>query len=271
MSVAANTDTVSVVTGGASGIGLACARLLSQRGDRVVVLDLPGASVPDDIVRMGARFQACDVADERNVLEAAKQIEIEHGAVAVLVNSAGVTQPRLSPEALKMTMWDRVVGIDLRGTYLCAVAFGRAMALRGRGSIVNIASITGSRSVPLHAYAPAKAAVLAMTQCLAGEWGRSGVRVNSVSPGYTLTPPLQRAIDAGGRNPSDLIKGTALGRLVRPEEVASAVAFLTSEASSAITGIDLPVDAGWLVGTTWQTYGGIPEPRGLMPQGKVAY
>jgi len=264
--MAINTSTVSVITGGASGIGLACARLLSQRGDRVVVLDLPGARMQEDLVSMGARFQACDVADERSVLEAAKQIEIEHGAVQVLVNSAGVIQPRLSPEVLEMTMWDRIMGIDHRGTYLCAVAFGRAMALRGRGAIVNIASITGSRSVPLHAYAPAKAAVLAMTQCLAGEWGRSGVRVNSVSPGYTLTPALQRAIDAGDRDPSDLINGTALGRLVRPEEVASAVAFLTSEASNAITGIDLPVDAGWLVGTSWQTYGGVPGPRSLMSQ-----
>lgn len=255
-----NTRT-SVVTGGSSGIGLACTRILVDRGDRVVVVDLPGAAIPDDLARAGVRLFDCDVSDERAVKLAVDTIEIEYGPVSVLVNSAGIIQARLQPELLDMRTWDKVIAVDQRGTYLCCVAFGARMALRGHGSIVNIASITGSRSVPLHAYAPAKAAVISITQCLASEWGRSGVRVNSLSPGYTLTPALQAAIDRKDRNPDDLIRPTALGRLVKPEEVASAVAFLTSSAASAITGIDLPVDAGWLVGTTWQTYGGVPDSR----------
>ncbi len=248
---------VSAITGGASGIGLACAQALAARGDRVVVLDLPTSKTSVNTMA----FVECDVAQEGSVRRALQRIEAEHGPVSVLVNSAGVIQPRLPPEVLDMAIWDRVMDIDLRGTYLTCAAFGAAMARRGRGAVVNIASITGSRSVPLHAYAPAKAAVISLTQCLAGEWGRSGVRVNSVSPGYTLTPALQRAIDVGDRDPSDLTRGTALGRMVRPEEVAAAVAFLTSDASSAITGVDLPVDAGWLAGTPWQTYGGVPGAR----------
>lgn len=252
---------ISVVTGGASGIGLACTRNLVDRGDRVVVLDLPGWAIPDDLARACVRQFDCDVSDERAVKLAVDTIEKECGPVSALVNSAGIIQPRLQPELLDMQTWDKVIAVDQRGTYLTCAMFGARMAARGHGSIVNIASITGSRSVPLHAYAPAKAAVISITQCLAAEWGRSGVRVNSVSPGYTLTPALQAAIDRGDRNPDDLTRPTAMGRLVKAEEVAAVVGFLTSSASSAVTGIDLPVDAGWLVGTPWQTYGGVPEAR----------
>lgn len=261
---------VSVVTGGASGIGLACARHLLGRGDRLVVLDLPDAPLPEELRSAGARAYGCDVSDENSVRAAAEAIERDHGPVAVLVNSAGILQPRLAPERFEMSLWDRVIAVDQRGTYVCCVAFGERMALRGQGSIVNIASITGSRSVPLHAYAPAKAAVISLTRCLASEWGRSGVRVNSVSPGYTLTPALQAAIDRGDRDPEQLTEASALGRLITPEEVASVVGFLSSAAASAITGVDLPVDAGWLVGTSWQTYGGMPGPRAAHAAGSGA-
>jgi NAD(P)-dependent dehydrogenase (short-subunit alcohol dehydrogenase family) len=130
------------------------------------------------------------------------------------------------------------------------------MAERGAGAIVNIASITAMRSVPLHAYAPAKAAVVASTECLAAEWGRSGVRVNAVSPGYTLTERVAAQIAAGHRDPQAICRNSAIPRLVRPEEVADAVLFLLSERASAITGVNLPVDCGWLLAPSWDTYGG---------------
>ena len=136
------------------------------------------------------------------------------------------------------------------------------MAVRGGGAIVTIASIAGIRSMPLHAYSPAKAAVIEMTRCLAAEWGRSGVRVNAVSPGFTRTPALQAAIDKGERDVSLLEGNSALGRMVTPENIAEAVCFLCSDAASVITGINLPVDAGWLVAGSWATYGGLPGPRG---------
>jgi NAD(P)-dependent dehydrogenase (short-subunit alcohol dehydrogenase family) len=98
-----------------------------------------------------------------------------------------------------------------------------------------------------------------MTAGLAAEWGRTGVRVNAVSPGYTRTEALQAAIDRGDRDPSDLMSQAAMGRLVEPHEVAVGVAFLLSPQATAITGINLPVDAGWLAGSTWQTYGGVPD------------
>ena len=111
--------------------------------------------------------------------------------------------------------------------------------------------------MPLHAYAPAKAAVIAMTECLAAEWGPAQVRVNAVSPGYTRAPALQDAIDKGERDVTALARNAALGRLVEPVEIARAVAFLASDQAAAITGINLPVDCGWLVAGSWHTYGGL--------------
>ena len=242
---------LSVVTGGASGIGLACVQQLLARGDRVAILDLPSGDQRLGDLASSISFYACDVSDEHDVRAVAVRVVEDLGPVRNLINSAGIIQQRSSPEAMDLAIWDKVVSVDQRGTYLCCVAFGGRMARNGGGCIVNIASVVGSRSAPLHAYAPAKAAVISITQCLAAEWGRSAVRVNSVSPGYTLTPALQDAIDRGDRDPSDLMRTTALGRMVLPQEIANAVEFLTSERASAITGIDLPVDAGWFVGTPW--------------------
>lgn len=214
-----------------------------------VARDVAGHAVPVDVTAQDA------------VAAAAATIEAEIGPVDVLVTSAGITQPPTTPEELPQSAWDAVLDVDLRGTWLCATAFGRRMAVRGHGSIVTIASVAGMRSMPLHAYAPAKAAVIAMTADLAAEWGRSGVRVNAVSPGYTLTPLLQEQIDNGQRDTAVLADESALGRLVRTEEVARAVLFLGSDAASAITGVNLPVDAGWLATPSWHTYGGIRSKR----------
>jgi NAD(P)-dependent dehydrogenase (short-subunit alcohol dehydrogenase family) len=156
-----------------------------------------------------------------------------------------------------MKVWDDVISVDQRGTYLACVVFGTRMTKRGHGSIVNIASIVGSRSAPLHAYAPAKAAVISITECLAAEWGPSGVRVNAVSPGHTSTPALQAAIDAGERDVALFERNNALGRMVEPVEIARAVTFLASTDAAAITGANLPVDCGWLVTGSWHSYGGL--------------
>jgi NAD(P)-dependent dehydrogenase (short-subunit alcohol dehydrogenase family) len=252
---------VTVVTGGSSGIGAACVEHFVKLGDKVIALDLPDTWSEELNASLGVVAYPCDVTDDDGMRACAEMIEREHGPVSALINSAGILQPRLAPEALPMSTWDKVIAVDQRGTYLACVIFGERMAQRGTGGIVNIASITGWRSVPLHAYAPAKAAVISITECLAAEWGRSGVRVNAISPGYTLTPAMQAAIDRGDRDPSELNAQAAMGRLVMPAEVADAAGFLLSSAAKAITGINLPVDAGWLAGSTWQTYGGVPPAR----------
>ena len=246
---------ITLVTGGASGIGAACVKHLIDTNHQVVVLDLPHATGVDP---RALGVVAGDVTDEAAVVAMAGQIQRNFGPVTALVNSAGILQNRLPPEQLSMAEWDRVLDVDFRGSYLCCKVFGETMVQRRQGAIVNIASIAGMRSNPLHAYAPAKAAVISMTAGLAAQWGRTGVRVNAVSPGYTRTQALQAAIDRGDRDPSDLMSQAAMGRLVEPHEVAVGVAFLLSPQASAITGINLPIDAGWLAGSTWQTYGGVP-------------
>ncbi|MGY6644959.1 MAG: SDR family NAD(P)-dependent oxidoreductase [Salinarimonas sp.] len=250
-------DDITVVTGGASGIGAACCQLLAARGGKVVVLDRDGDAAKDLAGEIGGYGCVGDVGVQASLEEAASRIEKDFGAVTGLVNSAGILQRPVSPEELSMESYDDVVAVNQRGTYLASRIFARAMIGRGRGAIVNIASVAGMRSMPLHSYSPTKAAVISMTACLAAEWGPSGIRVNAVSPGFTLTPALQREVDAGRRDLSLAEAQAALGRLVRPDEIAQAVAFLLSQEASAITGANLPVDCGWLAGTSWATHGGV--------------
>ncbi|MQA08959.1 MAG: SDR family oxidoreductase [Pseudonocardiaceae bacterium] len=252
---------VAVVTGGASGIGAAVSRHCADRGAKVVVADINSEQATTVADEISGHAVTLDVTDENQVGAVADHIEREVGPVDILVTSAGITQRPLSPEELGITDWDNVLRVDLRGTWLCAVEFGKRMALRGSGAIVTIASIAGMRSMPLHAYTPAKSAVIALTADLATEWGRSGVRANSVAPGYTLTPLLQDQIDQGQRDVANLTSQTALGRLVETDEVANAVCFLASDSASAITGVNVPVDCGWLVAPTWNTYAGVPDKR----------
>jgi NAD(P)-dependent dehydrogenase (short-subunit alcohol dehydrogenase family) len=252
---------IAVVTGGASGIGAACCRELAARGASVVAMDRDLAKAEEVARSVGGHALEADVSHEAEIEAAAEEIERRFGPVEALVNSAGIIQRPLRPTELTMQDFDDVVRVDQRGTYVACVAFGRRMVERSRGAIVNIASIAGMRSMPLHSYTPAKAAVIAMTECLAGEWGPAGVRVNAVSPGYTRTPAIQAAIDRGERDPSALIDNSALGRLVEPEDIAAAVAFLVSPLAAAITGANLPVDCGWLVAPSWRTYGGLRRPN----------
>ena len=252
---------IAVVTGGASGIGAACCRELAARGAQIVLMDRD-ERVNAVAGEVGGRAWIADVADEDAMEHCAGEIEQQVGPVEILVNSAGIIQVPLPPEKLSMKTWDDVVRVDQRGTYVACVAFGLRMAARRRGSIINIASIAGMRSMPMHAYTPAKAAVISITECLAAEWGPSQVRVNAVSPGYTRTPALQGAIDKGERDVTALKGNSALGRMVEPDEIAKAVAFLAGPDASAITGANLPVDCGWLVTPSWHTYGGLRSPAG---------
>ncbi|WP_202966911.1 SDR family NAD(P)-dependent oxidoreductase [Celeribacter indicus] len=248
-----------VVTGGASGIGAVCCRKFLEAGAQVVVLDR-SSELPAELRGKVAGPVVADISDEDEMRQAAARIEDEIGPVVALTNCAAIMQGPLRPNELSMKEFDDIVRVDQRGTYVSCLVFGEAMLARGHGSIVNFASTAALRSVPLHAYAPAKAAVASMTECLAGEWGPAGVRVNAVSPGYTNTPATRARIEKGERDPAPLRENAVLGRLVEPEEVANAVVFLASPLSSGITGVNVPVDCGWLLAPSWQTYGGLRRP-----------
>jgi NAD(P)-dependent dehydrogenase (short-subunit alcohol dehydrogenase family) len=248
---------MSPETGGSRGIGAATATLLSEQGRKVVVVDiLPEPIPPSQALLWKEPF---DVANEIAVVNGIDAIEAAHGPITGLVNAAGIFGKMHPVEKVRMDNWDREINIDLRGTFLVARSVGERMVRRKLGAIVNVASVAGMTSGPIHAYTAAKAGVIQITQTLAAEWGRSGVRVNSVSPGFTRTAALEAGIASGALRKERLARNTAMNRLVEPIEVAQAIAWLLSPASSGVTGINLPVDAGFIAGSTWDAYGGLRE------------
>lgn len=251
---------LALVTGGASGIGLACARRLAMAGARVVVADRNARAAQETALDLSGVGIEADIGDEESVKQLAADIHAQLGVPDILVNSAGVLQRTLPPDKLSIKEWDFVARVDLRGTYLCCASFGTEMARRGSGCIVNIASVAGMRSGPLHSYGPAKAGVINLTECLASEWGPAGVRVNCISPGFTQTPALEKGFTTHTLAPEELERSSALGRLVTADEIAGAALFLCSPLASAVTGVNLPVDAGYLVATPWAAYGGLRRP-----------
>ena len=174
-------DGIILVTGGSRGIGAATATLLADQGNRVVIVDI----VPEPLIGTKAILwpAAFDVASESAVVAGVADIEAAHGPITGLVNAAGVFGKMHPIERVRMEQWAREVNIDLRGTFLVARSVGIAMAKRRHGAIVNVASVAGMSSGPIHAYTAAKAGVIQITQTLAAEWGRAGIRVNAVSPG----------------------------------------------------------------------------------------
>ena len=251
-------EKIALVTGGAGGIGAACAAALARDGWRVVVCDIDGVGAQAVAQGVGGVARALDIADRHAVEATARWVESEIGPCSALVACAAMLENPHRPEDQSADEWQRIIDVNLSGSFHTCREFGQFMAARGRGAIVTIASITALGSSPLVAYGPAKAAMVAMTRNLAVAWGRRGVRVNCVAPGPTLTPAVAASHARGERDPQAMIRATALGRLVQPHEVAAPVAFLLSEAAAAITGVVLPVDAGVLVSGLWNLYGGVP-------------
>ena len=253
---------IAAVTGGASGIGRAAAARLHEGGARVVLLDRDEAALLRAADEIGAVSIPLDVTERGAATRAVERIEAEHGPIAVLVTAAGVLDPPRPPERISDQAWARTFAVNLDGTRILCELAGARMAWRGAGSIVTVVSIAAFDPGPLVIYGPAKAAVVALTKSLAGAWGRRGVRVNAVAPGYVRTPALERGLAVGAVEERRLAESTALGRLTTAEEVANAIAFLASDAAAAITGVVLPVDAGHLLAGGWAPHGGFGGPGG---------
>lgn len=249
---------IVVITGGGGGIGAACARAMAQAGWRVVVCDLDAASAAAVAAEVGGVARPLDIADRAAVEAEAAWLEAELGPCSGLIACAAQLENPHRPEEQEPEAWQRVMDVNVSGSFHTCRAFGSRMAGGAGGAIVTIASITALGSSPLVAYGPSKAAMIAMTRNLAVAWGRRGVRVNCVAPGPTLTPAVLASHARGERDPERMRQATATGRLVQPEEVAAAVAFLMSDQASAITGVVLPVDAGVTVTGLWSLYGGVP-------------
>ncbi|HYF06922.1 MAG TPA: SDR family NAD(P)-dependent oxidoreductase [Acetobacteraceae bacterium] len=238
-----------LVTGAASGIGLATARALAAAGARVALLDRDGegaARVAGALPGGPHLALAASVADAAQVGAAFRALDAAWGGLDALVNNAGIAANcptlELSDEA-----WRGAVGVNLDGVFFCAREAGRSMvASRRGGAIVNLGSIYSVVAAPNRlAYVATKAAVAMMTKALALEWAPHRIRVNGVAPGYVDTP-LVRALAAEGRiDVAALERRTPLGRLATPDEVADAILYLLEPRAAYITGQILGVDGGW--------------------------
>ena len=257
-------DGVAVVTGGGSGIGEACARRFAADGHAVAIIDLNegGAQrVAADIVAEGGAATAFvgDVSDPAAMIEIAGKVEADLGPVSKLMTSAGVLNNASTLLDMDLDEHARVWDVNYNGTLYTVRAFAPAMSERGRGAIVTVGSVNSYIQLPLPAYNPSKAAIMRLTELLCMELGRNGVRVNGVAPTYTMTPNIKARIQSGDRDPENIRRSGAIHMLVEPYHIANAVAFLCSDEAEAITGVMLPVDAGYLTAAYYQTYaGGLP-------------
>ncbi len=235
----------AAVTGGARGIGRACADAFQAMGATVALLDILEDRVEESAEEMGDGTIGivCDVTDKQQVTAAFERIDEEFGQLDVLLNSAGLCIWG-DAEEMPEEDWDKVLDVNLKGTFLTCQAAGQRMIEQGSGSIINIASMSGSIvNRPQHqiGYNSSKAGVIHLTQSMAAEWAPDNVRVNSISPGYTLSE-LTRQFPEHFDNWLPYIP---MGRMAEPEELVGAAVYLASDAASYTTGHDLVIDGGY--------------------------
>ena len=242
---------VAFVTGASRGIGRATALLLAAHGANVVVssrkLDACEAVAAEIRAAGGAAGAiACHIGEPEQISAAMAEIDRRHGRIDILVNNAA-TNPYYGPSlGMSLAAYQKTVDVNMRGYFWAAIEAGRRMVAQGKGAIVNVASVNAFRPMDGQAvYSMTKAAIVNMTQALAREWARQGVRVNALVPGLVETK-FAAAIHENEKLRAATERMVPIGRIAQPEEMAGAAQYLVSDAASYTTGSCLTADGGWL-------------------------
>jgi NAD(P)-dependent dehydrogenase (short-subunit alcohol dehydrogenase family) len=244
---------VAVVTGGGQGIGAASAQALGEAGAKVIIAELQPDRVQssvEELRKLGidAQGHVLDVTNSADVDSVAKAVISDHGRVDILINNAGVAISDVPAEETTDEHWRFHMGVNVDGLFWCCRAFGRQMLKQGSGSIVNVGSMSGfivNKPQPQSFYNASKAAVHHLTRSLAAEWASRGVRVNAVAPTYIETPLTSFGIKENPEMYKIWLDMTPMGRVGQPDEIASVVHFLASDASSLMTGSIVLADGGY--------------------------
>jgi NAD(P)-dependent dehydrogenase (short-subunit alcohol dehydrogenase family) len=240
-------DRVAIITGGASGIGLATARRFAAEGARVVIADLDPESGEAAAAEVDGVFRGVNVADEAQVNAVFDGVAAEFGGIDIAFNNAGISPADDdSIETTELPAWQKVQDVNLKSVYLCSRAALRHMVAQGRGSIINTASfvaVLGSATSQI-SYTASKGGVLAMSRELGVQFARQGIRVNALCPGPVNTPLLQELFAKDPERAQRRLVHVPMGRFAEPEELAAAVAFLASDDASFITATAFVVDGG---------------------------
>jgi gluconate 5-dehydrogenase len=244
---------LAVVTGGAKGIGRYIAEGLAEAGADLIIADIDaetGATAAQhlrDAYGIIAQSVRTDVSDESDVIALGERISQEHGKLDILVNNAGILGPGGPPESLSLASWERMIRVDLTGPFLCCRELGPLMIAQKAGKIINIASIyglVGSELIDVISYHAAKAGLIGFTKDLALKWVEHGICVNSIAPGYFLTPAAERGIRERG---DSLLEYIPMRRVGGPDDIKGVAVFLASAASDYVTGQTIIVDGGWTI------------------------
>jgi len=255
----------ALVTGGAMGIGRACATALAMGGADVAIIDLneeAGEKAVETIKKMGknAFFVRCDISSKEQIQDMMAAVIEQFGRLDIAINNAGFGIAPGGSETLEKDAWDKVIGVNLTGTFICAQAQAQQMIKQSPtgGKIINIASMYATIAGGNCAYNAAKAGVVHLTKTLAAEWGRFNINVNCFSPSWVMTPGMRSV-------PAEVLarmrEVTPIGHIQRPEDIYGAVVYLASNASNFVTGHNLIVDGGHTL-NTWL----IPLERDIPPR-----
>lgn len=250
MSIQTFSDKSVLVTGAAGGIGRAAAIAFARVGARVAVCDVDaagGEQTVAQIVQAGgeAVFIRADISQADQVENLVSSVVAKFGRLDCAFNNAGIEIEHLPLAEADEAVFDRIMSVNVKGVWLCMKYEIRQMLKQGGGAIVNTASVAGLVGAPLQPiYAASKHAVVGMTKTAAAEYGKAGIRINSVCPGIIRTPMLDRALEREPRREKSIVKVHPIGRLGEAEEIANAALWLCSNAASFVTGHQLAVDGG---------------------------